>query len=62
MEEAGGLLTMDDLAQNRVDVYAAPRSIIAATRVYETAPPSQGFVVLPMSPRSCAVPPAAESD
>ena len=46
MRGAGGLLTMQDLAENRVDVYAAPSIDYRGSRVYETAPPSQGFVVL----------------
>ena len=46
MKQAGGLLTLGDLAENRVDVYAAPWVDYRGHRVYETAPPSQGFVVL----------------
>jgi len=46
MRSAGGLLTLDDLGQNRVDVYDPPWVDYRGNRVYETAPPSQGFVVL----------------
>ena len=46
MQQAGGLLTKEDLAENRVDVYAAPSIDYRGSRVFETAPPSQGFVVL----------------
>ena len=46
MREAGGLLTLEDLAENRVDVYDPPSIDYRGNRVFETAPPSQGFVVL----------------
>jgi gamma-glutamyltranspeptidase/glutathione hydrolase len=46
MGDAGGLMTLDDLAANRVDVYAAPWVDYRGTRVHQTAPPSQGFIVL----------------
>ena len=46
MREAGGLLTADDLAANCVDVYDPPSIDYRGHRVFETAPPSQGFVVL----------------
>lgn len=42
----GGLLTAADLASNRVDVYAAPSIDYRGTRVHQTAPPSQGMIVL----------------
>src|SRR5258706_536170 len=43
---AGGLLALEDLAANRVDVYDPPSVDYRGYRVFETAPPSQGFVVL----------------
>jgi gamma-glutamyltranspeptidase / glutathione hydrolase len=46
MRAAGGLLTLEDLAENRVDVYDPPSIDYRGNRVFETAPPSQGFVVL----------------
>jgi gamma-glutamyltranspeptidase / glutathione hydrolase len=46
MRQAGGLLTLEDLAENRVDVYDPPSIDYRGNVVYETAPPSQGFVVL----------------
>jgi gamma-glutamyltranspeptidase / glutathione hydrolase len=46
MRQAEGLLTLEDMAQNRVDVYDPPSIDYRGNRVYETAPPSQGFVVL----------------
>jgi gamma-glutamyltranspeptidase / glutathione hydrolase len=46
MQQSGGLLTREDLSENRVDVYAAPSIEYRGSRVFETAPPSQGFVVL----------------
>jgi gamma-glutamyltranspeptidase/glutathione hydrolase len=46
MREAGGLLTADDLAANCVDVYDPPSVDYRGHRVFETAPPSQGFMVL----------------
>jgi len=42
----GGLLTTDDLAANRVDVYSAPSIDYRGTRIHETAPPSQGMILL----------------
>jgi gamma-glutamyltranspeptidase/glutathione hydrolase len=42
----GGLLTAADLAANRVDVYTAPSIDYRGTRIHETAPPSQGVIVL----------------
>jgi gamma-glutamyltranspeptidase / glutathione hydrolase len=46
MREAGGLLTLEDLSENRVDIYDPPSIDYRGNRVFETAPPSQGFVVL----------------
>ena len=46
MAREGGLLTAEDLAANRVDVYSAPAVDYRGVRVHQTAPPSQGFVVL----------------
>jgi gamma-glutamyltranspeptidase / glutathione hydrolase len=46
MKQAGGLLTLEDLAENRVDIYSAPSIDYRGNRVFETAPPSQGCVVL----------------
>jgi gamma-glutamyltranspeptidase / glutathione hydrolase len=46
VRQAGGLLALEDLAENRVDVYDPPSIDYRGHRVYETAPPSQGFVVL----------------
>jgi gamma-glutamyltranspeptidase / glutathione hydrolase len=43
---AGGLLATADLAANRVDVYTAPSIDYRGTRIHETAPPSQGLIVL----------------
>ena len=46
LRQAGGLLTVDDLAAECVDVYDPPAVDYRGNRVFETAPPSQGFVVL----------------
>jgi gamma-glutamyltranspeptidase/glutathione hydrolase len=46
LKEVGGLLTVDDLSANRVDVYAAPSVDYRGSRVFQTAPPSQGFILL----------------
>lgn len=46
MRQVGGLLTEADLSANRVDVYAPPSIDYRGNRVFQTAPPSQGFVVL----------------
>ena len=46
MREAGGLMTVDDLAADRIDVCFAPSVDYRGSQIFETAPPSQGFVVL----------------
>ena len=46
MRGAGGLMTADDLAADRVDVCLAPSVSYRGSQIFETAPPSQGFVVL----------------
>jgi gamma-glutamyltranspeptidase/glutathione hydrolase len=46
MREAGGLVTLEDMTENRVDVYDPPSIDYRGNQVYQTAPPSQGFVVL----------------
>jgi len=46
MRDAGGLLTLQDMAENRVDVYDPPSIDYRGNQVFQTAPPSQGFVVL----------------
>lgn len=43
---SGGLLTLDDLTSNRVDVGTPPAITYRGHRVHQTAPPSQGFMVL----------------
>ncbi len=42
----GGLLTLADLAANRVDISVPPAIDYRGHRVHQTAPPSQGFMVL----------------
>ncbi|MBX6351656.1 MAG: gamma-glutamyltransferase [Clostridia bacterium] len=44
--EAGGLLTADDLARQAPDVYRPLVTTYRGYRVYETAPPSQGLILL----------------
>ena len=46
VQELGGLLSAEDFAAERPDVYAPPAVDYHGWRVYQTAPPSQGFVVL----------------
>lgn len=46
LEQLGGLLSLDDLAAERADVYSPPSIDYRGWRVHQTAPPSQGFVVL----------------
>lgn len=45
-EEAGGLLTADDLAGQKTDVYDPPSTTYRGRRVFQTAPPSQGLILL----------------
>jgi len=46
MRAAGGLMTLADLAANRVDVQPALAIGYRGLEVFQTPPPSQGFVVL----------------
>lgn len=46
MRENGGLLTADDMRVHESTVYAPPSTEYRGHTVYETAPPSQGVIVL----------------
>lgn len=46
MRENGGLLTADDMRDHESKVYAPPSTDYRGYTVYETAPPSQGVIVL----------------
>jgi len=45
-EEAGGLFTDDDFAQHETEVYEPIHTTYRGVEVYETRPPSQGFLLL----------------
>jgi gamma-glutamyltranspeptidase/glutathione hydrolase len=48
LEARGGLLTRDDLKKHRTEVYAPISTTYRGKTIYETQPPSQGFIVLEM--------------
>jgi gamma-glutamyltranspeptidase / glutathione hydrolase len=48
VEARGGLLTSEDLRVHRTEVYSPISTTYRGKTVYETQPPSQGFVVLEM--------------
>jgi gamma-glutamyltranspeptidase / glutathione hydrolase len=48
VEARGGLLTSEDLKAHRTEVYSPIATTYRGKTVYETQPPSQGFIVLEM--------------
>jgi gamma-glutamyltranspeptidase/glutathione hydrolase len=48
IESRGGLLTTEDLKLHRTEVYSPISTTYRGKTVYETQPPSQGFIVLEM--------------